>query len=92
MKGGAGGIGQGPRFGSRLTPTDGTDLPPLPLTEFCRKYNLSEEISKLLHDLGFKTTRALFSLSNTDLQQAGFKLGQIAELKVALSDFALQKD
>ncbi|KAJ6587880.1 hypothetical protein B0H19DRAFT_1225921 [Mycena capillaripes] len=86
--GGSGGTGQGPTFSHQLLSIDGKNLPPLSVAEFCQEYNLSDKIHKLLDEQGFETVGAFFKLTDTDLKDAGFKIGHIAELRRALDDFA----
>ena len=86
--GGRGGTGQGPKFSHQLLSIDGTGLPPLTMAEFCQEYKLSDKIHKLLDDQGFETVGALLKITDADLENAGFKVGHIAELKRALSNFA----
>ncbi|KAJ7776512.1 hypothetical protein DFH07DRAFT_766708 [Mycena maculata] len=86
--GGRGGTGQGPKFGHQLLSIDGNGLPLLTMAEFCREYKLSDKIHKLLDGQGFETVGALLKLTDTDLENAGFKVGHIAELKRALDNFA----
>ncbi|KAJ6587890.1 hypothetical protein B0H19DRAFT_1057191 [Mycena capillaripes] len=83
-----GGTGQGPRLSRELVSIDGKGLPPLLVAEFCQEYKLSGEIHNLLDEHGFETAGALFKLSDTDLKNAGFKIGHIAELRRALDDLA----
>ncbi|KAJ7364554.1 hypothetical protein DFH08DRAFT_839528 [Mycena albidolilacea] len=86
--GGRGGTGQGPRFSHQLITIDGKGLPPLSVAEFCQEYKLSDKIHKLLDDQGFETVGAFPKLTDTDLKDAGFKIGHIAELRRALDNFA----
>ncbi|KAJ6540304.1 hypothetical protein B0H19DRAFT_1268906 [Mycena capillaripes] len=88
MIGGRGGIGQGPRLSHQLLSIDGKGLPPLSVAEFCKEYNLSDKIHKLLDDQGFETVGALLKLTDTGLKDAGFKIGHIAELRRAVNNFA----
>ncbi|KAJ7785430.1 hypothetical protein B0H14DRAFT_2958674 [Mycena olivaceomarginata] len=86
--GGRGGTGRGPRFSHQLIRIDGKGLPPLSVAEFCQEYKLTDKIHKLLDDQGFETVGALPKITGTDLKDAGFKIGHIAELRRALDDFA----
>jgi hypothetical protein len=86
--GGRGGIGKGPKFSHQMLSIDGTGLPPLTMAEFCQEYKLSDRIHKLLDDHGFETVGSLLKITDTDLANAGFKIGHIAELKRALNSFA----
>jgi len=51
---------------------------------FCKKYYLSDEIQQLLDRHGFDTADSLLDVSDLTLQEMGFKVGHIAELKWAL--------
>ncbi|KAF8155026.1 hypothetical protein K438DRAFT_1777908 [Mycena galopus ATCC 62051] len=64
-------------------------LPVIPVAQFCREYNLSDNIRDHLEkgDPKLQTAGALLEVSETTLQQAGFKSGQIADLKRALKEF-----
>ncbi|KAJ7927051.1 hypothetical protein B0H13DRAFT_2653702 [Mycena leptocephala] len=73
MTGGRGGTGQGPKFSHQLLSIEGNGLPPLTMAEFCQEYQLSDKIHKLLDDHGFETVGALLKLTDTDLENAGFK-------------------
>ncbi|KAJ6476324.1 hypothetical protein C8R45DRAFT_1009619 [Mycena sanguinolenta] len=92
-EGGMGGVGQGPTIlvgllseeGRKLSRSD--RLPILSLDDFCQKYHLSGKIRSLLDEYGFETPGAIFEASHTDLGVAGWKLGQIAELRRALQVF-----
>ncbi|KAJ6587883.1 hypothetical protein B0H19DRAFT_195578 [Mycena capillaripes] len=86
--GGRGGTGQGPKFSHQLLSIDGKGLPPLSVAEFCQEYQLSDKIHQLLDGQRFETVGPLFQLTDTDLKDAGFKVGHIAELERALNDFA----
>ncbi|KAJ7254486.1 hypothetical protein C8J57DRAFT_1347039 [Mycena rebaudengoi] len=88
MIGGRGGTGQGPKFSHQLLSVDVKGLPLLAMSEFCREYKLSDNIHKLLDDQGFETVGALFRLTDTDLKDAGFKIGHVAEVRRALNHFA----
>ncbi|KAF8155028.1 hypothetical protein K438DRAFT_1863074 [Mycena galopus ATCC 62051] len=59
------------------------------VTEFCCKYNLSDNIRQRLEEEEFKTAGAVLEISETTLQTAGFKSGQIADLKRALKEFLI---
>ncbi|KAJ7196317.1 hypothetical protein B0H12DRAFT_1168630 [Mycena haematopus] len=65
------------------------DVPVMTVDEFCRKYHLSENIRQHLEDEEFKTAGAVLEVSETTLQAAGFKSGQIADLKKALKEFLI---
>ncbi|KAF7367859.1 hypothetical protein MSAN_00850400 [Mycena sanguinolenta] len=62
-------------------------LPVMSVDEFCGKYNLSQNIREQLKKEEFQTAGSLLEVSESTLQNAGFKSGQIADLKKALKDF-----
>lgn len=67
-------------------------LPTLPLAEFCQEYRLSEKIRNLLDEQGFETAGSLLEVSDISLLEDGFKKGQIAEMKRALTQFLHKHD
>ncbi|KAJ7196311.1 hypothetical protein B0H12DRAFT_1082038 [Mycena haematopus] len=64
-------------------------LPVMSVDEFCRQYNLSENIREHLTKEEFQTAGSLLEVSESTLQAAGFKSGQIADLKKALKEFLI---
>ncbi|KAJ7354081.1 hypothetical protein DFH08DRAFT_804000 [Mycena albidolilacea] len=62
-------------------------VPVLTVNDFCQQYHLSQEICKLLNDAKFESAGALLEVAEGNLEKAGFKQGQIAELKRALREF-----
>jgi len=62
-------------------------VPSLSVQEFCRKYKVGDEIRGLLENEGFKTAGALLEVSDSDLKDAGFRSGHVAEVKRALKDW-----
>ncbi|KAF8132148.1 hypothetical protein K438DRAFT_1788047 [Mycena galopus ATCC 62051] len=62
-------------------------LPAMRVDEFCREYSLDETIRILLEHRGFQTARALCTVSDSSLKEAGLLVGQIAELRIALQAF-----
>ncbi|KAF7338975.1 hypothetical protein MVEN_01973700 [Mycena venus] len=64
-------------------------VPVMTVDEFCRQYHLSENIRQRLEEEEFKTAGALLEVAETTLQGAGFKSGQIADLKKALKEFLM---
>ncbi|KAJ7359331.1 hypothetical protein DFH08DRAFT_931886 [Mycena albidolilacea] len=66
-------------------------LPNLSVAEFCRQYRLSDEIHRLLETEKFETAGAVLEAAETNLEKAGFKQGQIAELKRGLREFVSTK-
>ncbi|KAJ7362840.1 hypothetical protein DFH08DRAFT_930947 [Mycena albidolilacea] len=64
-------------------------VPVMTVAQFCDKYDLSENIRQRLEEEEFKTAGALLEVSEATLQTAGFKSGQIADLKKALKEFLM---
>ncbi|KAF8187067.1 hypothetical protein K438DRAFT_1973240 [Mycena galopus ATCC 62051] len=62
-------------------------VPTLSVDDFCEQYRLNGEIQKLLQDEKFETAGAVLEAPEANLEKAGFKQGQIAELKRALREF-----
>jgi hypothetical protein len=60
-------------------------VPILSVVDFFRQYRLSDEIRGLLLGEKFETAGAVLEALENNLEKAGFKQGQIAELKRALS-------
>jgi hypothetical protein len=56
-------------------------VPTLSVVDFCRQYHLSDEIRRLLLEEKFETAGAVLEAPENNLEKAGFKQGQIAELK-----------
>jgi len=66
-------------------------VPNLSVAEFCKEYRLSDEIRELLQNEKFETAGAVLEAAEGNLEKAGFKQGQIAELKRALREFLSTK-
>ncbi|KAK7039478.1 hypothetical protein R3P38DRAFT_2899761 [Favolaschia claudopus] len=66
-------------------------VPSLSVTDFCKQYRLSDEIKKLLLNEKFETAGAVLEAAESNLEKAGFKQGQVAELKRALREFLSSK-
>ncbi|KAJ6461673.1 hypothetical protein C8R45DRAFT_1108426 [Mycena sanguinolenta] len=62
-------------------------VPHLPIEEFCNDYRLHVKTKELLENEAFDSAGALLEVSEEDLREANFKLGQIAELKRALREW-----
>ncbi|KAF7373286.1 hypothetical protein MSAN_00537600 [Mycena sanguinolenta] len=93
IEGGVGGVGQGATISIGLLSVEErmlsrpSRLPVLSVGEFCQEYHLSGNIRSLLDKCGFETAEAIFEVSDADLKVAGFKSGQIAEVRRALQVF-----
>ncbi|KAJ6487950.1 hypothetical protein C8R45DRAFT_1097803 [Mycena sanguinolenta] len=62
-------------------------VPTLSVADFCKEYRLSDEICQLLLDEKFETAGAVLEAPEGNLEKAGFRQGQIAELKRGLREF-----
>ncbi|KAF7331201.1 hypothetical protein MSAN_02438800 [Mycena sanguinolenta] len=93
IEGGVGGVGQGATISIGLLSVEErmlsrpSRLPVLSVGEFCQEYHLSGNIRSLLDKCGFEAAEAIFEVSDADLKVAGFKSGQIAEVRRALQVF-----
>ncbi|KAK7007897.1 hypothetical protein R3P38DRAFT_3026596 [Favolaschia claudopus] len=64
-------------------------VPAMTVAKFCQTYNLSDSIRARLEQEEFQTAGKLLEVSETTLQTAGFKSGQIADVKTALKEFLI---
>ncbi|KAJ7364556.1 hypothetical protein DFH08DRAFT_1073221 [Mycena albidolilacea] len=87
VRGGDGGVGHGQRFEKLLVPGVTGRVPYTKTAKFCEDYELDEALQKLLKSAGFSTVGALLKVTDTDLREAHFKSGHIAELVAALEDW-----
>ncbi|KAF7373287.1 hypothetical protein MSAN_00537700 [Mycena sanguinolenta] len=88
VQGGGGGVGQATTISKQLvSDAKAYNVPNMTVADFCHQYNVSKKIRKLLEDEGFETAGALFEVADTTLKNAGFKSGQIEELKRALKEY-----
>ncbi|KAF7333035.1 hypothetical protein MVEN_02409900 [Mycena venus] len=62
-------------------------VPTLSVAELCQQYRLRDAIRELLQRESFETTGAILEAPEAMLEKVGFKQGQIAELKRALTEF-----
>ncbi|KAJ7450548.1 hypothetical protein FB451DRAFT_1186658 [Mycena latifolia] len=88
-QGGDSGLGQGPKLGTKLVavPEKAGGVPTLSVTQFCQDFHVSNKIRNLLVNQGFETAGALLEVSDISLLDVGLKVGQIAEMKRALTQF-----
>ncbi|KAJ7499610.1 hypothetical protein FB451DRAFT_1205957, partial [Mycena latifolia] len=87
-RGGKGGAGRAYKTAIPLCDFTADGLPTLAIDAFCQGYHLSQELSVLLKETGFETAGAIFDIAKDTLEEAGFKMGQVAELKWALRQYA----
>jgi hypothetical protein len=59
------------------------------LSEFCTQYGLSDEILAKLTKNGYTRTRTLRFVQTDDLNTIGFMLGEVAEMKDVVEQWAL---
>ncbi|KAK7056009.1 hypothetical protein R3P38DRAFT_1374370 [Favolaschia claudopus] len=82
--GATGGIGEGPRFQTRIVWLDKVDLPRIErmsIAEFCTKYQLDDDVRERLKDEGIMNMISLFYENEDELRNMGFNMGSIAEIK-----------
>jgi hypothetical protein len=72
---------------SLLSKKVGITVPYLPVAEFATQYRLGPRIIDALDKVGFESAGALLTVSEADLKDAGFQVGQIGELKRALNEW-----
>ncbi|KAF7360335.1 hypothetical protein MVEN_00763000 [Mycena venus] len=92
--GGAGGPGLGPRYAPEPVTIDNpakNQILDFATDEFCDEYRLGNDIQQLLVEQGFDPINALFDTKEDRLEELGFKVGQIAELRWALKKMLLDK-
>jgi hypothetical protein len=81
-------------LGGRGGNQDGRDgvgqvfVPDLTISDFCRRFQLSEGISRLLQEKGFETARML--LDDAALTSVGLEAGHIAEVQRGLKEFLVK--
>jgi len=90
IRGGGGGVGHGQRFDKLLVPGVKGTVPHTKMAKFCQDYQLDETLQNLLKSAGFNTVAALLKVTDTDLREARFKSGHIAELQAALEDWVAE--
>ncbi|KAF8146026.1 hypothetical protein K438DRAFT_1991194 [Mycena galopus ATCC 62051] len=61
--------------------------PDMGVEEFCHEYSLDNTILQLLRSHGFRKAGAICEVSDLALKDAGFRCGEIAELRRALKEF-----
>ncbi|KAJ7359342.1 hypothetical protein DFH08DRAFT_845849 [Mycena albidolilacea] len=92
--GGDGGTGLGLSLPSPLVSLD-KDLrgriPDVDTEEFCKEHGLGDDIRELLAENEYDGTDSLFVEKESKLQELGFQIGHIAELRWALKKLLLKK-
>ncbi|KAJ7938386.1 hypothetical protein B0H13DRAFT_1851822 [Mycena leptocephala] len=89
-EGGHGGVGEANIFPSLISPIDDEtrrQIQPMPLENL----EISTKLRERLKDHGFRTVGGLFEAYEQDVQQPGFKPGNLADLKAVLRKVAAQK-
>jgi hypothetical protein len=71
-----------------LLPPGGMLGPRLSLEEFCMTYDVSDGVRKRLDENGYNGSHMFCYAEIQDLKDAGFKAGEIAQLKDAISRWA----
>jgi hypothetical protein len=88
-EGGHGGVGEANIFPSLISPIDDEtrrQIQPMPLENL----EISTKLCERLKDHGFRTVGGLFEAYEQDVQQPGFKPGNLADLKAVLRKVAAQ--
>jgi hypothetical protein len=67
-------------------PQTGADLN---VDDFCRIYELSDDVLTRLKENGYKRTRTFKHITISQLHQMSFKLGDIASLQDAVDEWAM---
>ncbi|KAK6987542.1 hypothetical protein R3P38DRAFT_331678 [Favolaschia claudopus] len=85
--GATGGMGEGPRFQTRIVSRDKVDLTrihKMSIADFCAEYQLDDDVRERLDDEGIANILALFCENEYELRRMGFNIGSIAEIQAAL--------
>ncbi|KAF8208671.1 hypothetical protein K438DRAFT_281678 [Mycena galopus ATCC 62051] len=93
-RGGAGGVGLGPRVSTTGVSIDDSvkiEIPDVDMAAFCTEYHLSATICKVFKENGFDTLNEFLQLDEAALQALDFKMGQYAELRWAVKKLFLQR-
>ena len=72
-----------------LLPPSRSIGPSMPLAAFCFEYNVTEVVRKKLDDEGYTDAHLLQYVSVVELKEAGFKNGEIASLRYAVSKWSM---
>lgn len=73
-----------------LIPDTFTPGTKISIADFCNKFDLDEEVQSQLTNEGYCSTASFVYAKISDLSDAGFKRGEIFEIKVAISQWAVK--
>ncbi|KAH8817655.1 hypothetical protein DL96DRAFT_393028 [Flagelloscypha sp. PMI_526] len=71
-----------------LLPTSRSPGPNVAIADFCRQYELSDQLCKKLTEQGFARARALRFLTDSELVKHGFSFGERASLRDAIESWS----
>ena len=74
---------------SMLLPAGHFQGPQLTLDEFCALYSLSDRVKDKLDENGYSGSHTFHFVELQDLKDGGFKVGEIAQLKDAISQWSM---
>jgi hypothetical protein len=77
-----------PAISTSLIPPNYSEGSKMDLTTFCIIYTLADSIKQRLQDNAITGTHAFPHMTSTDLQDMGFKLGEVIDLKEAIKEWA----
>jgi hypothetical protein len=63
----------------------------LDIPTFCKSFDLDDNIGKKLLDNGYWSTQTFIHIKEEQLEKMGFLLGEIAELKVTVREWAVEE-
>lgn len=72
-----------------LIPQTSAPGPKLSIAEFCEQYDIDNKVRDRLIDEGYRSSASFAYTKIIDLSDAGFKRGEISELKVAISQWSV---
>lgn len=77
-----------PAVSINLIPTNYVEGSKIDLNTFSEIYNLADSIKQRLQENAITGSHAFAHMSTTDLQDMGFKLGEVIDLKEAIKEWA----
>ena len=75
-----------------LVPSSYVPGPKMLITDFCTQYELDSQVHDKLLSEGYRSTASLEHATIAHFTDAGFKRGEIAEMKVAIARWAVQNN
>ncbi|KAJ7440774.1 hypothetical protein B0H11DRAFT_2205079 [Mycena galericulata] len=100
-RGASGGIGEGPQIERQFVSIDDKAMGAMNIADFCKKYDLGDDIKNFLEAGGLSTPDALLDLTNAKYKEMNvdfksnemnfeFMVGHIAEIKWAVKKWVLE--